>query len=139
MLDFRPLPAAARHPSATMVRALGDIAEDVQPDVVHVWDYPQAFDAYPGARVDRRLPMLCSVMSMVVPRNLPRQLPTTFGTRALAQSAAKSRRGRVHLLEPPVDLVANAPGAVDLRHSVVNTAWRRTRSSSSSWVDWKHG
>src|SRR5699024_4339502 len=76
-------------------------------------DWPQCFDAYPGLHLRRRLPMLCSIMSMVVPRNIPRHLPTTFGTVGLAERAATVRRGPVHLLEPPVDVAANHPGVVD--------------------------
>jgi glycosyltransferase involved in cell wall biosynthesis len=57
--------------------------------------------------------MLCTVMSMVVPRFIPRELPTTFGTVELAERARRTRRGRVWLLEPPVDLEANRPGVVE--------------------------
>lgn len=114
-LDYRPLPPVARHPSLQMTKALGSVAEDFKPDLVHVWDWPQAFDAYPGLLLRRRIPMLCSVMDMTVSRNLPRQLPTTFGTRQLAEEATFKRRGRVHLLEPPVDIEANHPGVVDGR------------------------
>jgi glycosyltransferase involved in cell wall biosynthesis len=52
-------------------------------------------------------------MGMVVPRFIPRHLVTTFGTRQLAATARRTRRGTVHLLEPPVDVEANHPGAVD--------------------------
>ncbi len=109
-LDLRPLPDATRHPSRAVMAALAELADEERPDLVHVWDWPQCFDAYPGLHLRRRLPMLCSIMSMVVPRNIPRHLETTFGTVELAERARKVRSGAVHLLEPPVDITANRPG-----------------------------
>lgn len=112
-LDLRLLPPATHHPSAARVRSLDLLAREVRPDVVHVWDWPQCFDAYPGLHLRQRLPMLCTVMGMVVPRFIPRHLPTTFGTVELAERARLTRSGPVQLLEPPVDMSANHPGAVD--------------------------
>ncbi|TPG13844.1 glycosyltransferase family 4 protein [Pedococcus bigeumensis] len=112
-LDLRLLPPAERHPSAARARALDQLAREVRPDLVHVWDWPQCFDAYPGLHLRQHLPMLCTVMGMVVPRFIPRHLPTTFGTVELAERARTSRLGPVHLLEPPVDRAANRPGLVD--------------------------
>ena len=111
-IAVRPVPDSERHPSLARMRALAEVADEVRPDLVHVWDWPQCFDAYAGLHLRRRIPMLCTIMSMIVPRNIPRHLPTTFGTRDLAQRAAAVRSGPVHLLEPPVDLQANRPGAV---------------------------
>ena len=44
---------------------------------------------------------------------LPKGLPTTFGTPELVDQARSTRRRRVELLLPPVDVHLNAPGAVD--------------------------
>lgn len=111
-LPIRALPEASRHPSRARVSALAQLAKEVRPDLVHVWDWPQCFDAYPGLHLGRGLPILCTQMSMVVPRFIPRHLATTFGTVELAQQAARMRSGPVHLLEPPVDIEANRPGVV---------------------------
>lgn len=111
--DMVALPDPTRHPSGEVVNALERVRADFNPDLVHVWDWTQCFDAYPGLHLRRRLPMLCTVMSMVVPRFIPRQLPTTFGTVQLAEKASRVRSGPVHLLEPPVDTLANHPGVVD--------------------------
>lgn len=110
-IDLRLLPDAARHPSRARVSALGALARKLEPDLIHVWDWPQCFDAYPVAHLVDRRPLLCTVMSMVVPRFIPRHLPTTFGTEELAEAARATRQGVVQLLEPPVDLDHNAPGA----------------------------
>ena len=109
-IDLRLIPDASRHPSRARVSALTALTRELNPDLVHVWDWPQCFDAYPGSHLLYRRPLLCTVMSMVVPRFIPRHLPTTFGTEELAESARVSRQGVVHLLEPPVDLKHNAPG-----------------------------
>ena len=111
-LEIHPLPDAAGHPSRARVGALNRLADEVRPDFVHVWDWPQCFDAYPGLHVGRGIPMLCTEMGMVVPRFIPRHLSTTFGTVELAERARRMRSGPVHLLEPPVDLEANRPGVV---------------------------
>lgn len=118
-LRYLPLPDADRHPTRGRVRVLADIGVQEAPDLVHVWDWPQCFDAYPGLHVRQRRPMLCSVMSMSVARNLPRHLPITYGTPLLRRSASHRRRGPVYLLEPPVDLSANRPD------KALADAWRR--------------
>lgn len=112
-LPYIPLPDADHHPAGDRVRALTRIGARERPDLVHVWDWPQCFDAYPGLHLGQRRPMLCTVMTMVVPTFLPRHVATTFGTPALARTAQRMRTGPVFLLEPPVDLAANRPGAVD--------------------------
>lgn len=111
-LRYIALPDADRHPSPAIVRAVAHAVKAEQPDLLHVWDWPQCFDAYP-THLLRKTPMLCTVMSMTVPEFLPRSLPTTFGTEELVAEATKLRRGVVALLEPPVDITVNAPGVVD--------------------------
>jgi glycosyltransferase involved in cell wall biosynthesis len=112
-VPYLELPDSADHPDGARVRELGRIGERLRPDMVHVWDWPQCFDAYPLLHLRQRRPMLCSVMTMVVPRFLPRHLATTFGTPDLARQARRRRSGPTYLLEPPVDLALNDPAAVD--------------------------
>ncbi len=114
-LPYLELPDADHHPDAARVRALGRIGERLRPDVVHVWDWPQCFDAYPLLHLRQRRPLLCSVMTMVVPRFLPRHVAATFGTPDLARQARRVRSGPTYLLEPPVDLRLNDPAVVDGR------------------------
>ncbi|SDI65108.1 Glycosyltransferase involved in cell wall bisynthesis [Actinokineospora alba] len=106
-------PDAQSHPSPAVMRALRAAVRTERPDLIHVWDWPQCFDAYYGEHLLRGVPILCTMMGMVVPRFLPRHLTTTFGTRQLVDEARAMRAGRVELLEPPVDTDFNAPGAVD--------------------------
>jgi glycosyltransferase involved in cell wall biosynthesis len=106
-------PDATRHPSLKVARALRAAVKAEKPDLIHVWDWPQCFDAYYGEHLVHGIPLFTTMMGMVVPGFLPRHLPTTFGTRQLAEDAARIRSGAVDLLEPPVDVDFNAPGVVD--------------------------
>lgn len=112
-LRLLPAPAADNHPSPRVMRALRAAVRAERPDLIHAWDWPQCFDAYYGEHLTFGVPLLCTVMGMAVPRFIPRTLPTTFGTRELAETARRTRSGPVELLEPPVDVEFNAPGVVD--------------------------
>jgi glycosyltransferase involved in cell wall biosynthesis len=108
-----PAPAARVRPSLTMMAALRDVVTAESPDLVHAWDWPQVLDAYFGQRLMGSLPVVGTSMSMSVERFLPRAMPMTFGTSELRARAAEVWSSPVSLLEPPVDTVANRPGAVD--------------------------
>jgi glycosyltransferase involved in cell wall biosynthesis len=112
-LRLLPAPGATNHPSPRVMRALRAAVRAERPDLIHAWDWPQCFDAYYGEHLVFGVPLLCTVMGMAVPRFIPRTLPTTFGTRELAEQARRTRSGPVELLEPPVDVDHNAPGVVD--------------------------
>jgi L-malate glycosyltransferase len=102
-------PAAGLHPSPARGRGLRAVVRQERPDLVHVWDWPQCLDAYYAVHVPWKTPLLCTVMSMVVPRVIPLSLHTTFGTPDLVKQAQAAGRPRVDLLLPPVDVRANAP------------------------------
>jgi glycosyltransferase involved in cell wall biosynthesis len=105
-------PAARAHPSPARGRALRAAIRREQPDVVHIWDWPQCLDAYYAVHVPWRTPLVVSVMDMNVPRLLPRSLPTTFGYPELVEQARRLGRRDVALLLPPVDVERNRPEAV---------------------------
>jgi glycosyltransferase involved in cell wall biosynthesis len=138
-LRMIPAPGAVGHPSPTVMRALRAAVRETKPDLIHAWDWPQCFDAYYGEHLALGLPLLCTVMGMTVPSFIPRALPTTFGTRELADRARRMRSGPVDLLEPPVDVDFNAPGAVDVaafRAKYGLTADRFTVAVVSRLVEW---
>ena len=112
-LRFLPAPEATAHPSPARMRALREVIRDERPDLIHVWDWPQCLDAYYGVYLLKRVPMVVTCMSMVLPRLLPKALPTTFGTPELLDHAAASGRRHLKLILPPVDLKLNRPNAVD--------------------------
>lgn len=138
-LRLIPAPAAEEHPSPRVMRALRAVVRAERPDLIHAWDWPQCFDAYYGEHLVFDVPLLCTVMGMTVPSFIPRALPTTFGTRELAEQARRTRSGPVDLLEPPVDIEHNAPGVVDdgpFRERFTVDSGRFTLAVVSRLVEW---
>ncbi len=89
-------------------RALADEVGRFRPDVVHTFEsYPTVASVLASRRQPHRL--VVTVMSMSVPDYLPDDVILTVGTGALAIGESR-RRGRVEVLEPPIDAVADAPG-----------------------------
>jgi len=112
-LRFLPAPAAKIHPSPARMGELRRLLRRERFDVIHAWDWWQCLDAYYLTHLAMRVPLVVSDMSMFLQRVLPRSIPTTFGTPELVDQARASGFGRVELVLPPVDVRANAPGAVD--------------------------
>lgn len=125
-LRYFPAPHPSAHPSPARMRALRQVIMSERPDVMHVWDWPQCLDAYFGAFLWTRMPMVVTSMAMVVNRLLPKSVPTTFGTPELVARATASGRPRLTLMMPPVDVHLNSPAAVDgkvfrLQHGFADT------------------
>jgi glycosyltransferase involved in cell wall biosynthesis len=112
-LHFVPAPDADQAPSVSRVRALDTVVRRERPDLIHAWDWWQCLDAYYGAHLLMRIPMLVSVMTMELHRILPTAVPTTLGTPKLLDEARSSGRHSLELLLPPVDVHYNKPGIVD--------------------------
>jgi glycosyltransferase involved in cell wall biosynthesis len=109
-LERLPLDAARRRPSLHTARRLRGLIESRDLDIVHGYEWPPGLEAAAAAFPGRRAAAVCTVMSMAVAPFLPAHLPLVVGTRALRDHAALQRPGAVHLIEPPVDVVENAPG-----------------------------
>jgi glycosyltransferase involved in cell wall biosynthesis len=135
-------PAAAGHPSLKVARALRAVVRAEKPDLIHTWDWPQCFDAYYGEHLIHGVPLLCTIMGMTTLGFIPRGVPTTYGTRALADEARQGRSGSVDLLEPPVDVDRNAPGTLssadtaEFRERFGIDDSRRTVAVVSRLVEW---
>lgn len=114
-LRYVPAPDARFHPSPARMRALRDLVRHERPDLLHVWDWWQCLDAFYAVQLPFRVPMVVTDMMMEFTRVLPRHVPTTFGVPALTDMALGSGYRRAVSLVPPVDIVANAPEAVDAR------------------------
>jgi glycosyltransferase involved in cell wall biosynthesis len=113
-LRFVPAPHPKRILSLPMMRALREVMRSERPDLVHVWEWWQCFDAFYSLHLMHRVPMIVSYMlSDNLMRSLPRTLLTTFGTPEFVDRAKAAGRQRVELLLPPVDVSLNAPGVVD--------------------------
>jgi len=106
-------PRPRSSPSPSVARALRQAVRREGADIVHAWDWPQCIDAFFGAQLAGGVPIVGSIMSMVVPTFVPRSIPLTFGTPELLDEAKRRRRGKVSLLEPPVNTYLDDPSAID--------------------------
>lgn len=109
-LPHLPLPGRRRRPSTVVVRRLRALIRQRRIDIVHGYEWPPALEAAAAVFPSGRAAAVCTVMSMSVAPFLPRSMPLVVGTRALRDATALGRPGPVHLIEPPVDVVLNAPG-----------------------------
>ncbi len=103
-------PRARRIPSPRAAAQVSSLVKHRRIDVVNAWEWPSAVEAFAGARLRFGIPVVCTVMSMSVAPFLPRTLPLIVGTANIAQQAAQAQHASVTLIEPPVDVQANAPG-----------------------------
>jgi glycosyltransferase involved in cell wall biosynthesis len=109
-LEHVPLdPKARRVPSPRAAAQVGRVARHRGIDVVNAWEWPSAVEAFAGARLRLGVPVVCTVMSMSVASFIPRTLPLIVGTEEIARRAVEAGHGSVTLIEPPVDVEANAP------------------------------
>ncbi|MFD0688159.1 glycosyltransferase family 4 protein [Actinomadura fibrosa] len=112
-IEHVPLDPGRRRPSPATVRTLRGLVAERGIDVVHGYEWPPGVEAFYTARGRPGVAAVCTVMSMAVAPFLPPSLPLVVGTRQIRRDVL-DRRGRrtgaVHLIEPPVDVRANAPG-----------------------------
>lgn len=92
--------------SPTGIAKLGTLVKQRRIGLVHAYEWAPSVEAAFGAGLWRNTPVLMSVMAMEVPGFLPKHLPITVGTTALAEKE-KLRRRSVYLLEPPIDMAFN--------------------------------
>lgn len=104
-----PLDRDRRRPAPATVRLLRDLVHDRGIDIIHGYEWPPGVEAAAAVFPGRSAAAVCTVMSSAVAPFLPRHLPLVVGTEALRRRTAAGRPGSVDLIEPPVDVVANAP------------------------------
>jgi glycosyltransferase involved in cell wall biosynthesis len=112
-LEHLPLDPGRRRPAPATVRLLRRLIAERGYDVVHGYEWPPGVEAFFAALPTRprgRAAAVCTVMSMAVAPFLPDSLPLIVGTRELQERTAARRAHPVELIEPPVDVHANAPG-----------------------------
>lgn len=108
-LDYFRAPQAGRWPSRRNMRALTRLVAERRVDLVHGYEWGPSLDLAFGPHRALGVPLVTTVLSMDVPEHVPRHEPLVVGTRLLAEQQ-RALRPRVHLVEPPVDTVLNAPG-----------------------------
>lgn len=109
-LEFVEAPPPGKRPSPSAARALRALVAQRGVDVVHGYEWPPTLDAvlaFPGGRTA----VVSTVMSMSVPPFIPRSVDLVVGTEQIAAAERQRGRDRVRVIEPPVDLVHNHPGA----------------------------
>ncbi|MGN9910406.1 glycosyltransferase family 4 protein [Phytohabitans sp. LJ34] len=93
-------------------RGLTAAAKAHRADLVHVYEFPLALDAFDGPHLRLGLPVVVTIYGMAVPRWLPRYPELIVGTQELVDEAA-AFRARPTLIEPPVNTDADDVTAVD--------------------------
>ena len=109
-LEFIEAPDPSIRPSPAVVRDLTRLVRAHELDVLHGYEWPPGLECYLAARVTSAV-SVTTVMSMAVAPFLPRLAPLVVGTEQIAHSERGVGRSRVSVLEPPVDLADNRPGA----------------------------
>jgi glycosyltransferase involved in cell wall biosynthesis len=108
-LPHLEIPRGRRRPSASVARRLRRLVRTEGFDVVHGHEWPPGLEAA-AAVAGTPAAAVCTVMSMAVAPFIPRSMSLVVGTAALRDHSAAGRPGPVHLIEPPVEVEANAPG-----------------------------
>jgi len=100
-LHYRPAPQR--------IAQLRDLARRESIDLIHAYEWPSCLDAYLGAGILGKVPVVCTVLSMSVSPFVPPSLPLVMGTADLADEAQAMRPGPVWTLEPPIDTELDNP------------------------------
>jgi L-malate glycosyltransferase len=109
-LEFVPARPLQYRPAPSRIVQLAALARRHRLDIIHAYEWPPCLDAYYGAHLGLRVPLVCTVLSMSVSPLVPRSIPLIMGTEALGDEARRSHRAPVWVLEPPIDVEGDHPG-----------------------------
>jgi glycosyltransferase involved in cell wall biosynthesis len=109
-LEFVPAPPKGEPPSRRNAAAIAAVARQREVDLIHAYEWAPALESAYGAYLRDGVPLVVTVLSMEVPAWVPRHLPLVVGTHEIADQE-RALRAEIHVIEPPVDTVANAPVA----------------------------
>jgi glycosyltransferase involved in cell wall biosynthesis len=107
-----PFVAARRlryRPAPSRVAQLTRLAHRYRLDLIHAYEWPPCLDAYFGALMLHRTPLLCTVYSMEIPPYVPASVPLVVGTSKLRDRAEADGYEHAWLLEPPIDITRDHP------------------------------
>ena len=109
-IAYEPAPERPKiRPSPAVIRALLSAVDRHGIEVVHGYEWPPILECVYGPGLRRGTTVVGTVMSMGVAPFIPHHIPLVVGT-ANIRDAEATRRVRVDLLEPPVDLELDDPG-----------------------------
>jgi|SRR5579883_1068425 glycosyltransferase involved in cell wall biosynthesis len=112
-LDLVMAPERAGTVSVASAVALCRLVRMRQPDLVHAYEWPQCLDAFYGPHLFLGTPIVFSILSMTVPRWLPKQIPLVVGTSQLEHELAPRWHAPVVAIEPPIDTDADDPETLE--------------------------
>jgi len=102
-------PRAHMRPSPRAAAQLTRLVREQKFDVVHGYEWPPGMEAFAGPGLRLRLPVVCTVYSMAIAPFLPHTMPLVVGTDNIRLRAETHGHAHVTVVEPPVDVHANAP------------------------------
>ena len=108
-LEHHRAPVGGSWPTRRTMAELLALVRHRDVDLVHGYEWGPAVELAYGPHLLLGTPMVVTVLSMDVPGFLPTHVPLVVGTGELADEA-RVRHDEVHLMEPPIDDAANAPG-----------------------------
>ncbi|WP_430296050.1 glycosyltransferase family 4 protein [Sinomonas sp. B1-1] len=111
-LEFVESPPVHTRPTPHIVAHLARVVASREVDIVHGYEWPPSVEAFLACGIARRGHAVSTVLSMSVASFIPRYLPLAVGTAQILDAERQSGRTALRVLEPPVDVVENAPGAV---------------------------
>ena len=100
---FIPARKLKYRPAPSRIAQLTSIAVREKLDLIHAYEWPPCLDAYYGAGLFARVPVLCTVLGMTVMPMVPRSVPLIMGTAELGVQARELQSGPVWVIEPPID------------------------------------
>ncbi|MBX3596102.1 MAG: glycosyltransferase family 4 protein [Rhizobiaceae bacterium] len=108
-LSFIQAHPSQYRPSFNRVRELLAIARTEKLDLIHGYEWPTCLDAFFGAGLTNKTPVVCTVLSMQVQPFVPRSVPLVMGTAKLGDEAKEQGYSKVWIMEPPIDTVNDNP------------------------------
>lgn len=109
-LRFIPARKLKYRPAPSRIAQLAAIAVRERLDLIHAYEWPPCLDAYYGAGLFARVPILSTVLGMTVPSMVPCSMPLIMGTAELGAQARNVHKGPVWVIEPPIDTERDNPG-----------------------------
>lgn len=103
-VDFKYRPAPPK------IAQLYALARQEKADLIHTYEWPPCLDAYLGAGLVGRVPVLATILDMTLSPFVPPSLPLVMGTAELTEAGRKVRPGPVWAIEPPIDVDRDKPG-----------------------------
>lgn len=107
-LEYIRAPHENSWPSPRNIAEITRIVRNRKIELVHGYEWGPSVELAFGAHLIAGVPLVTTVLSMSVPGFLPRASPMIVGTAELADQQC-DLRSDVHLMEPPVDTLRNAP------------------------------